>query len=232
MKIYFATPTGKRRDMLLEKYGDKYGACQTRDVFTTPDKFNIWFFDNGAFSDWKKQKVFNSNKFWDRVEQIETMITDCEISRPQFIVIPDKVAGGMSSFLTSRYYRHMLEETYPENKYYLAVQNEMRMYYMVDDKPSVNSVEFLLMRGLIDGIFVGGTKEWKYETGQEWCELAHKYGVKCHAGGVGSKKRYLWAKHAGFDSVDSGLPMIHSKHLESALNIEKDYAQDLFLRVA
>lgn len=232
MKIYFAAPSGKRRDMLLKKYGDKYGACQTRDVFSTPDKFNIWFFDNGAYSDCKKNKPFNSIKFWNRLEQIESMIAKQLISRPQFVVVPDMVAKGMKSFFISRADKALLKESFPKHKYYLAVQDGMRMHYIENGKASIYSVEFQLMRGQYDGIFVGGTKEWKYKTGAAWCELAHKYGVKCHAGGVGSKKRYLWAKHAGFDSVDSGLPMIHSKHLESALNIEKDYAQDLFLRTA
>jgi len=143
MQIYFAAPTGKRRDILLKEYGDKYGACQTRDVFSTPHLFNKWFFDNGAFSDWKKNKKFNTLKYFNRIEQIESMITQNSVTRPQFIVIPDQVAGG-----------------------------------------------------------------------------------------VGSKKMYVWAKLCGFDSVDSGLPMIHSKHLQSALNIEETYSQNLFLRAA
>lgn len=232
MKIYFAAPTGKRRDMLLKEYGNKYGACQTRDVFSTPHLFNKWFFDNGAFSDWKKGKMFNSSKFFNRIEQIESMIAQNSVTRPQFIVIPDQVAGGMKSFFISRAYLHGLKEDYPENKYYLAVQDGMRMHYIEDGKPSVYSVEFQLMRGNLSGIFVGGTKEWKKETGAQWCDLAHKYGVQCHAGGVGSKKMYVWAKLCGFDSVDSGLPMIHSKHLQSALNIEETYSQNLFLRAA
>ena len=33
MKIYFACPTGQRRDMIVEKYGDTFGACLTRDIF-------------------------------------------------------------------------------------------------------------------------------------------------------------------------------------------------------
>ncbi len=56
MKIYFAYPTGKRRDELVDKYGTKYGACLTRDAFNSiTAKKMPWFFDNGAFGDWKKE---------------------------------------------------------------------------------------------------------------------------------------------------------------------------------
>ena len=33
MKIYFACPTGQRRDNLVATYKDKFGACLTRDTF-------------------------------------------------------------------------------------------------------------------------------------------------------------------------------------------------------
>jgi len=33
MKIYFACPTGQRRDKIVEDFGDKFGACLTRDVY-------------------------------------------------------------------------------------------------------------------------------------------------------------------------------------------------------
>ncbi|MHC3995726.1 hypothetical protein ACXWTF_12950 [Thiomicrolovo sp. ZZH C-3] len=233
MDIYFAAPTGKRRDSLLETYGDKYGACQTRDVFSTPHLFKKWFFDNGAFSDWKTGKPFDGEKFLKRLEQIENMIAKGEITRPQFVVVPDKVADGEKSLMVSRVWNQtLLREEFPDNNYYLAVQNGMRMRYRENGTHSNRCVEVPLFTKQYDGIFVGGTKEWKYETGARWAALAHEYGVKAHAGGVGSKKAYLWAKLAGFDSVDSGLPMIHPRHLESALNIEKEYAQNLFLRAS
>ena len=49
MKIYFACPTGQRRDMIVEKYGDTFGACLTRDIFNdiTATKMS-YFLDNGA----------------------------------------------------------------------------------------------------------------------------------------------------------------------------------------
>ena len=54
MKIYFACPTGQRRDMIVEKYGDTFGACLTRDIFNdiTATKMS-YFLDNGAFKDYK-----------------------------------------------------------------------------------------------------------------------------------------------------------------------------------
>lgn len=45
MKIYFACPTGQRRDKIVEDYGDEFGACLTRDIFNniTANKMP-WFF--------------------------------------------------------------------------------------------------------------------------------------------------------------------------------------------
>lgn len=45
MKIYFACPTGKRRDMIIENYGFEFGACLTRDVINNVTSRKMhWFF--------------------------------------------------------------------------------------------------------------------------------------------------------------------------------------------
>lgn len=62
----------KERDNIIEEYGHQFGACLTRDIFNniTARKMN-WFYDNGAFSDWKRDKAFNREKYIDELFKIE-----------------------------------------------------------------------------------------------------------------------------------------------------------------
>ncbi len=75
---------------------------------------------------------------------------------------------------------------------------------------------------MFNGLFIGGTKQWKYRYGHKWVELVHKYGLPIHCGGIGTRKNLLWAKSIGMDSVDSGVAMIHPVHLKDVLNIESE----------
>jgi len=63
------------------------------------------------------------------------------------------------------------------------------------------------------GVFVGGTLEWKLDTGAAWVQFAHKQGLPCHVGRVGTAKRVRWAIDIGADSIDSCLPLWSSENL-------------------
>lgn len=213
MKIYFACPTGQRRDKIIEEYGDKFGACLTRDIFNniTANKMP-WFFDNGAFSDWKNDAEFDFEKFTKRLLEIEGKVRFGLLSNPDFVVIPDKVAKGDNSLKYSNAWMDYLNQNFPYFKYYLAVQDGM----------SIETVEKGIQARMYDGLFVGGTKPWKYKNGEKWVQLAHKYGLPIHCGAIGTRKNILWAKSIAFDSVDSGVAMIHPVHLKDVLNIENE----------
>lgn len=213
MKIYFGCPTGQRRNEMVEKYGDKYGACLTRDVFNNiTARMMPWFFDNGAFSDWKTGKAFDFTKFTKRLLEIESKVRFADLPHPDFVVVPDKVTKGQESLSYSRKWVNYLKKTFPNYEYYLAVQNDMDPFW----------VDIALARGDYEGLFLGGTKAWKYETGESWVKLAKKYNVPIHAGGIGTRKNILWAKMTGFDSVDSGVAMIHPGHLKDIYNLENE----------
>ena len=213
MKIYFACPTGQRRDEIVSDYGRKFGACLTRDVFNTITANKMpWFFDNGAFSDWKKNEVFNAQKFFNRLVDMEIQIRKGALDAPDFVVVPDIVRGGRESLDKSLKWMEYLEENFPYHKYYLAVQ---------DDMPFQN-VALALKSRLFDGVFIGGTKPWKYANGEILVGLAHWYGLPVHCGAIGTRKNILWAKSIGIDSVDSGVAMIHPRHLKDVLNIESE----------
>ncbi len=233
MKIYFACPTGQRRDNIIEEYGHQFGACLTRDIFNniTARKMN-WFYDNGAFSDWKRDKAFDSEKYIDELFKIEAhtrygkMFDDSLdfstlekggankyiLPMPDFVVTPDLPAKGDNSFYYSLKWMEYLERRFPAFDYYLAVQDGMDPYLVYE----------ALFEEKFSGLFVGGTKEWKYKTSADWVEMAHDSGAKCHIGGIGTRKSILWAKSIGADSVDSGIAMIHPVHLREVLNIHND----------
>jgi len=66
----------------------------------------------------------------------------------------------------------------------------------------------LLEEGIdYDGIFVGGTPDWKVSWAPVWVKFAHRglpYQVlPCHIGRVGTAERLTWAAAIGADSVDS-----------------------------
>lgn len=233
MKVYFACPTGQRRDNILETNSFEFGACLTRDVFNhvTARKMH-WFYDNGAFSDWKKERTFDSQKFIDELFKIESRIrygkefdenlnfsllekglsNSYKLTQPDFVVTPDLPAKGNQSLMFSRNWIDYLESELPNFDYYLAVQDGMDFDLVEDD----------LFNQKFKGIFIGGTKQWKYETASRWVDLSHDYGVKCHIGGIGTRKSILWAKSIGADSVDSGIAMLHTTHLKDVLNIQND----------
>lgn len=213
MKIYFACPSGQRRDNLVKEYGKKYGACLTRDLFNniTASKMD-WFFDNGAFADWKNDAVFDFHKFTKRLLEIEGKVRFGMLPEPDFVVIPDKVTQGNTSLRYSNAWMEYLNDNFPYFKYYLAIQDGM----------DIDEVEKRIINREYDGLFIGGTKKWKYANSKPWVDLAHKYGLPIHCGGIGTRKNILWAKSIGIDSVDSGVAMIHPHHLKDILNIENE----------
>lgn len=213
MKIYFACPAGKRRDSIVKEHGDKFGACLTRDTFNSVTANKMpWFLDNGAFHDFKTQKVFNSTKFYNRLLKVEIEVRQGILSEPDFVVVPDIVGEGLKSLVRSLEWVEYLDDVFPHNKYYLAVQDGM----------SFTHIENVIKARKFDGIFIGGSKPWKYKNGKTLVDIAHKYGLPVHCGGIGTRKNIMWAKSIGIDSVDSGVAMIHPRHLNDVLNIESE----------
>ena len=117
---------------------------------------------------------------------------DSDISAPDFLVVPDLVAGGMDSLEFSLSWVKELQGVAP---LYLAVQDGMGAYSVA---PHIAQ---------FDGVFIGGTLKWKMRTGEEWVAFAHHYGKPCHIGRVGTAKRALWAMEIAADSIDSCVPL-------------------------
>lgn len=158
-------------------------------------------FDNGAFMDWKAGRPFKTNAFIDDILRI-----DAEKLNPDFVVVPDVVAGGLHSLSVSMSWVDDLRGAAP---LYLAVQDGMERS---DVEPVIEQ---------FDGLFVGGTLDWKLLFGASWVQLAHDHSKPCHIGRVGTAKRVRWAIATGCDSIDSCLPLWSQDNLRvfvAALN--------------
>lgn len=183
MKIYLSASFGTKKNDLVKEcgFGLVYSPC-----FILPERNDIpYILDNGAWT------AFNQKTEWDE-EQFYKAVSI--YPNYDFVIIPDIVAGGKSSL--KRSIEHIDRLEHPR---YLAVQN------------GIFGGDCLKVVPHIDGIFVGGDMIWKLREAEYWCNFAHKYGLKCHIGRVGTKKLYDWAMQCGADSVDGSTPVRHDQ---------------------
>jgi hypothetical protein len=168
-----------------------FGECTVRSEF--PPRRRPWFFDNGAFLDWRASRPFDGEAFQSALEKVRRFDAP-----PDFIVVPDIVAGGLDSLAFSLTWRPHLAGIAP---LYLAVQDGMTE---ADVLPHVE---------LFAGLFVGGSVPWKVRTGRHWVDLAHRLGKPCHIGRAGNENKAAWAIKIGADSIDSTLPLRSEENL-------------------
>jgi len=144
----------------LEELG--IGECTQRGEL--PAKRSRWFHDCRVFADWKAGRSFDGVRW----ERDQWRIRDRGL-RPDFVVVPDIVAGGERSLDWSATWRPFVA---PGVSAYLVVQDGMtreRVRAWLNEQPDP-----------YHGIFVGGTLEWKLETGAAWVMFAHERGMRCH----------------------------------------------------
>lgn len=178
--------------LIAELKSHGVGECFTRGESYWPPRRTPWFYDNGAYGDWRSGRPFDARDF----ESDLAIIRAASDYQPDFIVCPDMVAGGRGSLEFSMDWLPRLRSLCPGQRVYLAVQDGM----VEDDLP-------LGLGSYFNGIFVGGTAPWKLETGPRWVRLAHKNALPCHVGRVGTGERVRWARLISADSLDSSLPL-------------------------
>jgi hypothetical protein len=180
MMIYMSASGTKKND-LAKSFG--FGLVYS-PYYPLTERTDIpYILDNGAFTAYSKGIDWDEGLFYRSVKKYPNY---------DFVVIPDIVAWGESSLKLSIEHADRLD--HPR---YLAVQN------------GISGGDCLKMIPHIDGIFVGGDMIWKLREAEYWCNYAHKNGLKCHIGRVGTKKMYDWAMQCGADSVDGSTPMRH-----------------------
>lgn len=113
-----------------------------------------------------------------------------------FIIVPDIVMGGATSWAMSRAWLRRLrrDRRLRGVKLLLAVQNGFAPW----------DVARFLGPGV--GIFVGGDTVWKLATMPLWAQLAHQHGAICHVGRVNTGRRARLCEIAGVDSFDGSGP--------------------------
>lgn len=180
------------------------GECTTRGQL--PNRRGPWFYDNGAFEDWRKGEPFDYLQFSRDMRAIR-LWQDSEgiplhrprggqrLTSPDFIVLPDLVAQGARSLEFSA--EHM-EDCRPTGA---------PLYVAVQDGMTADQVTRFVRRWHLDGLFVGGSLPWKLETGGAWCALGRELAIPVHVGRVGTFERVLWARDIGAASIDSSLPL-------------------------
>ena len=194
MRVYLGQSRGNGK-MSRRKTELGFGECCNRGEY--PPRHRPWFLDNGAYSDWQFKvdgirvgRPFDNAAF---LRDLEHTVADD--SSPDFVVCPDRVATGRDSLAFSLDWLASYGSRFPGLRWRLAVQDGM------------TETDVLPVMHLFEGIFVGGTTEWKLETGAAWVRFAHSHGKPCHIGRAGREDHACWALRIGADSLDSSLPL-------------------------
>jgi hypothetical protein len=201
----------READLVAQLAALGIGECTVRGEVKSRRR-DPWFYDNGAYRDWKAGKAFNAVRF----DRDMRLIRYGKMPMPDFVVVPDIVAGGAASLAFSRSNRESIGVAAD------GARNP-RAYLAVQDGMTVDTVRAFLDESLVDGheyagIFVGGSTEWKLATAAAWVEFAHATNRKCHIGRVGIPARVRWARTIGADSIDSCLPLMYEQHLHPFLD--------------
>lgn len=192
MRVYLGQSRGNGRMALRIR---ALGFGEATQPYEYPPRQRPWFLDNGAYGDWLAGRDFDGAAFL--VVLISAVASG---DPPDFVVCPDRVATGRASLQFSldwlaRCESELRARSLPSPRWYFVVQDGMTV------------VDVRAVMHLFAGIFVGGTTEWKIETGAAWVRFAHEMGKPCHIGRAGTQDHACWALRIGADSSDSSLPL-------------------------
>lgn len=202
MRVYVGQTRSSRLIAELAELG--FGECTQRGENAA--RRQPWFLDNGAFTDFKAGRDF------DGAAWCETFARHRGAPAPDFVVLPDIVGGGRRSLdFSIDWYattRELCLETW---------QRVPPLYVAVQDGMTAADVDEAI--GFGDGVFVGGSLEWKLLAAPGIIERAHGGGTyvdgcppldlpkPVHVGRVGSGRRIVWSRFCEADSIDSCLPL-------------------------
>ena len=184
--VYVGAGSGPFRDLVIAA-GHGQMVSRQAGAFRIP-KRGRWAFDNGAFGDWKNGIAFNNEEYLRRIRQIVAAPLD---RQPDWCVVPD-IVGQSSSLAYSLDWKALLKDYAPTMKWYLALQDN----FHPDD------VDHALCLEKYDGLFIGGTTEWKLATSPFWVQFGHERGLPVHIARVNGPARLQWSVTIGADSVD------------------------------
>lgn len=178
MFVYIANMGNAFKFDYITHNPDKLGLC------FTPMNHNVkykgrFFVDNGAYHYYTHNKQFIATPMISLINRYPNY---------DFAILPDIVRGGKESLRLSE-------------KWYNWLKKDIRWYLSVQDGITPNDISYFIDK--IDGIFVGGSKQWKKDTMNSWIEFSHSIGLKCHIGRFGTLRKMIYARDCGADSIDS-----------------------------
>jgi hypothetical protein len=143
-------------------------------------------FDNGAFYAYRKGKPFDEELFYSKLHKVEREL--------YFVSVPDVVGNGEESYKLSA--KH--------------IQNiSHKKYFVVQDRMYWDAVYYAIAS--CDGVFIGGSIPWKWDTASYWIGNAHEIGLPVHIGRVSSFRDLDKAYMLGADSVDGSTIIRHNQ---------------------
>lgn len=171
--ICYASRTGTRRNLeALRRHGWRLIVSRAGEWRT--EGFTRIAAENGAFADYQAGREFDEDAFEEFLDWLP--IT------PDWIVLPDIVAGGHRSLALSMRYLNRCAALAP--LVLLAVQDGI-------EPPDVAP---LVGTGV--GIFLGGSTEWKLERMWQWGEFCAQPGNYEYVGADGRRHTKLCHYHA------------------------------------
>lgn len=178
----FASRTGTKRNLdALRAAG--WGLMVSRGGVWRTEGFDLIVGDNGAWKDFQTGQPFDEEEY-DRF--LEWLAAQSVV--PQWLVLPDIVAGGLPSLELSVRYMNRCRSVAP--MVLLAVQDGMTE---ADIRPLI---------GPHVGVFLGGSTAWKLATMLQWGRLCAELGAYYHVARVNTAKRMFLAIASDADSID------------------------------
>jgi len=186
VNYYVSTPTGSRCLALCRAHGFREFSCpvkisngklMARSISTNLDNYAL---DNGA---WLYHVAGLAPDFGRFAAALETKGAGAD-----FVIVPDIVAGGLASLRMSETWLERVLERTP-----LAL-------VPVQDGMVPGDVAGIV--GPRVGIFVGGSRHWKWCSVTEWSTFAHDRGVYIHVGRVNSRRKSALCADLGIHSAD------------------------------
>lgn len=206
MIVYVGAGSGPFRNLVI-------AAGHGQMVSPQPGAFRMpthgrWAFDNGAYTDWLHGESFDNQRYLERISHLSFLPDD---RLPDWCVVPDIVADPTSLAYSLRW-RQALHDADRRLKWYLAVQDFM----------TPQDVLHALCLEPFDGIFIGGSTEWKWETAEKWVDWGHGQGLPVHLARVNGPGPLQRAVDIGADSIDgTGWVLAGKKWLPHLQNVPK-----------
>jgi hypothetical protein len=177
----YASRTGTKRNLAAHRRHG-WGLLVSRAGEWRTEGFP-WAADNGAWSDYQAHRDFDEDGYERFLGWVEA-----QTPLPDWIVLPDVVAGGLASLALSTRYLNRCLAIAP--MVLVAVQDGMEP----DDLAPIVSSRV--------GVFLGGSTAWKLARMADWGAFCAERGIHYHVARVNSIKRMSLAASCGADSVD------------------------------